>query len=100
VTLALLAGFMHNRRVRVQGLHGTGKSSHVGPVAARLNWPCARVNIDGHISRLDLVGRFTLPDLGPCNRASHALDLRGGISMAVFGEVLALLARAPAAARA
>ena len=57
VTLALLAGFMHNRRVLVQGLHGTGKSTHVEQVAARLNWPCVRVNLDGHISRLDLVGK-------------------------------------------
>ncbi|WP_066340449.1 AAA family ATPase [Azohydromonas lata] len=57
VTLALLAGFVHNRRVLVQGLHGTGKSSHVEQVAARLNWPCVRVNLDGHVGRLDLVGR-------------------------------------------
>jgi cobaltochelatase CobS len=57
VTLALLAGFMRNRRVMVQGLHGTGKSTHIEQVAARLNWPCVRVNLDGHISRLDLVGR-------------------------------------------
>ncbi|HRA78755.1 MAG TPA: AAA family ATPase [Burkholderiaceae bacterium] len=57
VTLALLAGFAHNRRVMVQGLHGTGKSTHVEQVAARLNWPCIRINLDGHISRLDLVGR-------------------------------------------
>jgi len=57
VTLALLAGFSHNRRVLVQGLHGTGKSTHVEQVAARLNWPCVRINLDGHISRLDLVGR-------------------------------------------
>lgn len=57
VTLALLAGFSKNRRVMVQGFHGTGKSSHIEQVAARLNWPCIRVNLDGHISRLDLVGR-------------------------------------------
>jgi cobaltochelatase CobS len=57
VTLALLAGFTRNRRVMVQGLHGTGKSTHIEQVAARLNWPCVRVNLDGHISRLDLVGR-------------------------------------------
>ena len=60
VTLALLAGFTHNRRVLVQGLHGTGKSTHIEQVAARLNWPCVRVNLDGHISRLDLVGRDTV----------------------------------------
>jgi cobaltochelatase CobS len=57
VTLAILAGFTHNRRVLLQGLHGTGKSTHVEQVAARLNWPCVRVNLDGHVSRLDLVGR-------------------------------------------
>ena len=57
VTLALLAGFSKNRRVMVQGMHGTGKSTHVEQVAARLKWPCVRVNLDGHISRLDLVGK-------------------------------------------
>ena len=57
VTLAILAGFMRNRRVMVQGLHGTGKSTHIEQVAARLNWPCVRINLDGHISRLDLVGK-------------------------------------------
>ena len=57
VTLALLAGFANNRRVMVQGFHGTGKSTHIEQIAARLNWPCIRVNLDGHISRLDLIGR-------------------------------------------
>jgi cobaltochelatase CobS len=57
VTLAILAGFMRDRRVMVQGLHGTGKSTHIEQVAARLNWPCVRLNLDGHISRLDLVGK-------------------------------------------
>jgi cobaltochelatase CobS len=57
VTLALLAGFTRNRRVMLQGLHGTGKSTHIEQVAARLNWPCVRVNLDGHINRMDLVGR-------------------------------------------
>jgi cobaltochelatase CobS len=57
VTEAILAGFMHNRRVLVQGFHGTGKSTHIEQVAARLNWPTVRVNLDGHISRMDLVGR-------------------------------------------
>jgi len=57
VTLAILAGFQANRRVMVQGLHGTGKSTHIEQVAARLNWPCVRINLDGHISRLDLVGK-------------------------------------------
>jgi len=57
VTLAILAGFSHNRRVLIQGAHGTGKSTHIEQVAARLNWPAVRVNLDGHISRMDLVGR-------------------------------------------
>ncbi len=57
VSLSILAGFAQNRRVLVQGFHGTGKSTHIEQVAARLNWPCVRVNLDGHISRLDLVGR-------------------------------------------
>jgi cobaltochelatase CobS len=56
-TLALLAGFIHNRRVLVQGRHGTGKSSHVEQVASRLNWPCVRVNLDGHVTRMDLIGK-------------------------------------------
>jgi len=56
-TKAILAGFMHNRRVLVQGYHGTGKSSHVEQIAARLNWPCIRINMDSHISRTDLIGR-------------------------------------------
>lgn len=60
VTLSLLAGFNNNRRVLVQGRHGTGKSTHIEQVAARLNWPCMRVNLDGHISRLDLVGKDTI----------------------------------------
>ena len=57
VSLSILAGFAQNRRVLIQGYHGTGKSTHIEQVAARLNWPCMRVNLDGHISRLDLVGR-------------------------------------------
>ncbi|MEZ5534802.1 MAG: AAA family ATPase [Thiolinea sp.] len=57
VTQAILAGFIHNRRVMVQGMHGTGKSTHIEQIAARLNWPCVRLNLDGHVSRLDLVGR-------------------------------------------
>ena len=56
-TLAILAGFAHNRRVMVTGYHGTGKSSHIEQVAARLNWPCIRVNLDSHISRIDLIGK-------------------------------------------
>lgn len=56
-TLAILAGFMYNRRVLIQGYHGTGKSTHIEQVAARLNWPCIRINLDSHISRIDLIGR-------------------------------------------
>lgn len=56
-TLAILAGFSHNRRVMIQGYHGTGKSTHIEQVAARLNWPCVRVNLDSHISRIDLIGK-------------------------------------------
>ena len=56
-TLAILAGFSHNRRVMIQGYHGTGKSTHIEQVAARLNWPCIRINLDSHISRIDLVGK-------------------------------------------
>src|SRR5216683_1185545 len=56
-TLAILAGFAFNRRVMICGYHGTGKSTHVEQVAARLNWPCIRVNLDSHISRIDLVGK-------------------------------------------
>ena len=56
-TLAILAGFAHNRRVMVQGYHGTGKSTHIEQVAARLNWPCIRINLDSHVSRIDLIGK-------------------------------------------
>ncbi len=56
-TRAILAGFAHNRRVMVQGYHGTGKSTHIEQIAARLNWPCVRVNLDSHVSRIDLIGK-------------------------------------------
>ena len=56
-TLAILAGFTHNRRTMIQGYHGTGKSTHIEQVSARLNWPCIRVNLDSHISRIDLIGK-------------------------------------------
>jgi len=56
-TLAILAGFRNNRRVMIQGYHGTGKSTHIEQVAARLNWPCVRVNLDSHVSRIDLIGK-------------------------------------------
>ena len=63
-TLAILAGFSHNRRVMIQGYHGSGKSTHIEQVAARMNWPCIRVNLDSHISRIDLLGKdaITLKD--------------------------------------
>ena len=56
-TMAILAGFKYNRRVMVQGLHGTGKSTHIEQIAARLNWPCIRINLDSHVSRIDLIGK-------------------------------------------
>ena len=56
-TLAIISGFAHNKRVLIQGYHGTGKSTHIEQVAARINWPCVRVNLDSHISRIDLIGK-------------------------------------------
>ena len=56
-TLAILSGFNYNKRVLIQGYHGTGKSTHIEQIAARLNWPCIRVNLDSHISRIDLIGK-------------------------------------------
>jgi cobaltochelatase CobS len=73
VTLALLAGFARNRRVLLQGLHGTGKSTHIEQIAARLNWPCVRVNLDGQLSRMDLIGR-------------DAVTLRDGQQVTEFQE--------------
>ncbi|MEM9519329.1 MAG: AAA family ATPase [Actinomycetota bacterium] len=73
VTKAILAGFVHDRRVLVQGAHGTGKSSHLEQIAARLNWPMVRVNLDGHITRLDLVGR-------------DAVVVRDGVQVTEFRE--------------
>lgn len=63
-TMAILAGFAHNRRVMIQGYHGTGKSTHIEQVAARLKWPCVRINLDSHVSRIDLIGKdmITLKD--------------------------------------
>ncbi|MHA7849883.1 cobaltochelatase subunit CobS [Roseovarius sp.] len=72
-TLAILAGFSHNRRVMVQGYHGTGKSTHIEQVASRLNWPCVRVNLDSHISRIDLIGK-------------DAIKLRDGKQVTEFHE--------------
>ncbi len=72
-TLAICAGFAHNRRVMVQGYHGTGKSTHIEQVAARLNWPLVRVNLDSHVSRIDLVGK-------------DAIVLRDGLQVTEFRE--------------
>jgi cobaltochelatase CobS len=74
-TLAILAGFAYNRRVLIQGYHGTGKSTHIEQVAARLNWPCVRVNLDSHISRIDLIGK-------------DAIVLRDGKQVTEFREGL------------
>jgi cobaltochelatase CobS len=73
VTLAVLAGFKHNRRVMIQGYHGTGKSTHIEQVAARLNWPCMRINLDSHVSRIDLVGK-------------DAIVIRDGMQVTEFRE--------------
>ncbi|MDG1290472.1 MULTISPECIES: cobaltochelatase subunit CobS [Lentibacter] len=72
-TLAILAGFSHNRRVMIQGYHGTGKSTHIEQVASQLNWPCVRVNLDSHISRIDLIGK-------------DAIKLRDGKQVTEFQE--------------
>jgi len=74
-TMAILAGFAFNRRVMIQGYHGTGKSTHIEQVAARLNWPCIRINLDSHISRIDLVGK-------------DAIVLRDGKQVTEFREGL------------
>ena len=55
--MAIISGFAYNKRVLVQGYHGTGKSTHIEQIAARLNWPCIRVNLDSHVSRIDLIGK-------------------------------------------
>ncbi|ABC21011.1 cobaltochelatase subunit CobS [Rhodospirillum rubrum] len=72
-TLAVLAGFAFNRRVMIQGYHGTGKSTHIEQIASRLNWPCIRVNLDSHVSRIDLVGK-------------DAIVLRDGLQVTEFRE--------------
>ncbi|MCP5411037.1 MAG: cobaltochelatase subunit CobS [Alphaproteobacteria bacterium] len=74
-TLAILAGFAFNRRVMIQGYHGTGKSTHIEQVAARLNWPCIRINLDSHVSRIDLIGK-------------DAIVLKDGLQVTEFREGL------------
>ena len=59
-TLAILSGFSYNKRVLIQGYHGTGKSTHIEQIAARLNWPCIRINLDSHVSRIDLIGKDSI----------------------------------------
>jgi len=59
-TLAIISGFAFNKRVLVQGYHGTGKSTHIEQIAARLNWPCIRINLDSHVSRIDLIGKDSI----------------------------------------
>ena len=84
-TLAILAGFSHNRRVMIQGYHGTGKSTHIEQVASRLNWPTVRVNLDSHISRIDLIGK-------------DAIKLRDGVQVTEFQEgILPWALRTPTA---
>ena len=72
-TLAILSGFAYNRRVMVSGYHGTGKSTHIEQVAARLNWPCVRINLDSHVSRIDLVGK-------------DAIDVKDGMQVTEFRD--------------
>ena len=72
-TLSILAGFARNRRVMVQGYHGTGKSTHIEQVAARLNWPCIRINLDSHVSRIDLIGK-------------DAIVVENGVQVTAFKE--------------
>ncbi len=74
-TRTIIAGFAHNRRVMIQGYHGTGKSTHIEQVAARLNWPCIRINLDSHISRIDLIGK-------------DAIVIRDGVQVTEFREGL------------
>ena len=84
-TLAIIAGFVHNRRVMIQGYHGTGKSTHIEQVAARLNWSCVRVNLDSHISRIDLIGK-------------DAIKLKDGVQVTEFQEgILPWALRSPTA---
>jgi cobaltochelatase CobS len=86
-TLAILAGFTHNRRVMIQGYHGTGKSTHIEQVSARLNWPCVRVNLDSHISRIDLVGK----DAIVLREGQQVTEFREGILPWAFQSAVALV---------
>ncbi|RFC64254.1 cobaltochelatase subunit CobS [Fulvimarina endophytica] len=86
-TLAILAGFARNRRVMVSGYHGTGKSTHIEQVAARLNWPCVRVNLDSHVSRIDLVGK----DAITVREGKQVTEFRDGILPWAYQNNVALV---------
>jgi cobaltochelatase CobS len=86
-TLAILAGFARNRRVMISGYHGTGKSTHIEQVAARLNWPCVRVNLDSHISRIDLVGK----DAIVLKEGKQITEFRDGILPWAYQHNIALV---------
>ena len=86
-TLAILAGFAYNRRVLIQGYHGTGKSTHIEQVAARLNWPCIRVNLDSHISRIDLIGK----DAIVIKEGQQVTEFRDGILPWAYQHNVALV---------
>jgi cobaltochelatase CobS len=86
-TMAILAGFAKNRRVMVTGYHGTGKSTHIEQVAARLNWPCVRVNLDSHISRIDLVGK----DAIVLKEGKQVTEFRDGILPWAYQNNVALV---------
>ena len=88
-TLAILAGFAFNRRVMVSGYHGTGKSTHIEQVAARLNWPCVRVNLDSHVSRIDLVGK----DAIVVKDGMQVTEFRDGILPWAYQHNVALVLR-------
>ena len=86
-TLSILAGFNHNRRVMVQGFHGTGKSTHIEQIAARLNWPCVRINLDSHISRIDLLGK----DVIKLNDGKQITEFQEGMLPWSFQNPVALV---------
>ncbi len=86
-TLAILAGFSRNRRVMVTGYHGTGKSTHIEQVAARLNWPCIRINLDSHVSRIDLVGK----DAIVLKEGKQVTEFRDGILPWAYQNNVALV---------
>ena len=86
-TLAIISGFAFNKRVLVQGYHGTGKSTHIEQVAARLNWPCVRVNLDSHISRIDLIGK----DAIVLNKGKQVTEFQDGILPWAYSNPVALV---------